>query len=101
MRIVHYGLVDWGWSGAVGPRAMLSRERLSVHQPGHPQGGRVSKPQQRDTVDCLIAEMTDAYKALVRCEGAWDETQDILIKDATASIERAFQVVSDLQAERA
>jgi hypothetical protein len=58
----------------------------------------MSKPQERDTVDCLIAELTDAYKALVRCEMAWDETQDILIRDATASIERAFQLISDLQA---
>jgi hypothetical protein len=101
MRIVHYGLVDWFRLGAVGPWAMLSRERLSVYQPGHPQGGPMAKPERRDSMDCLIAELTDAYKALVRCEGAWDETQDILIKDATASIERAFQVVSDLQAERA
>jgi hypothetical protein len=61
-------------------------------------GALMSKPQERDTVDCLIAELTDAYKALVRCEMAWDETQDILIRDATASIERAFQLISDLQA---
>ena len=55
----------------------------------------------RDTLDCLLAEMTDAYKALVKCDVAWTETQAGLIREAMASMERAFQLVSDLQAERA
>jgi hypothetical protein len=57
-------------------------------------------PQQRDSLDCLIAELTDAYRALVKCDLAWEETRGQHIDAARASIERAFQLVSDLQAER-
>ena len=56
------------------------------------------KPQQRDTVDCLVAELTDAYRALVKCEMAWEETRGQHIMAATQSLERAFQLVSDLKA---
>jgi hypothetical protein len=63
----------------------------------------MSKPQQRDTVDCLIAELTDAYEALARLLFAFRETDAQDWDDFNAvrdSIERAFQLVSDLQAER-
>jgi hypothetical protein len=58
------------------------------------------KPQQRDTVDCLIAEMTDAYRSLVKCDVAWEERRGQHIAEAQASLERAFQLLSDLRAER-
>jgi hypothetical protein len=56
------------------------------------------KPERRDTVDCLIAEMTDAYRALVKGEMAWEETRGQHITAARESLERAFQLVSDLKA---
>jgi hypothetical protein len=58
----------------------------------------MSKPQQRDTVDCLIAELTDAYRSLVKGDVAWEETRGQHITAARESIERAFQLVSDLKA---
>jgi hypothetical protein len=61
----------------------------------------MTKPQQRDSLDCLIAEMTDAYRALVKGEMAWEETRGQHITAARESLERAFQLVSDLQADRA
>jgi hypothetical protein len=61
----------------------------------------MTKPQQRDTVDCLIAELTDAYRSLVKCEMAWEETRGQHIAAATQSLERAFQLVSDLKAAQA
>jgi hypothetical protein len=59
------------------------------------------KPERRDTVDCLIAEMTDAYRALVKADIAWEETRGQHITAATQSLERAFQLVSDLKAAMA
>jgi hypothetical protein len=58
------------------------------------------KPERRDTVDCLMAELTDAYRSLVKGDIAWEETRGQHIAAAMASLERAFQLVSDLQAER-
>jgi hypothetical protein len=64
----------------------------------------MSKPQQRDTVDCLIAELTDAYKATVRTltyDHCGDECAVYMQEyagDAQAAIERALQLVSDLRA---
>jgi hypothetical protein len=59
------------------------------------------KPERRDSLDCLIAEMTDAYRALVKCDLCWEETQGQHIAAARESLERAFQLISDLQAARA
>ena len=64
----------------------------------------MTKPQQRDTVDCLIAELTDAYKALARVEAyphCGDECAVFFQEwagDAQVAIERAVLLVSDLKA---
>ena len=59
----------------------------------------MKKDTHRDTVDCLLSELTDAYLALA------DIFEDVELVEgridrATASIERALQLVSDLAAQR-
>jgi hypothetical protein len=63
----------------------------------------MTKPQQRDTVDCLIAELADANNALIAVvylpeTSPWREIQEQADR-ALASIERALQLVSDLKAD--
>jgi len=58
----------------------------------------------RDTVDCLLSELKDADEALGEAL-AWPSYGDSVVEnvqgyaaDARASIERAYQLVSDLKA---
>ena len=52
----------------------------------------------RDTLDCLTAELHDCYRSLVKAEMAWEEKRGDHVQAAMASMERAFQLVSDLKA---
>jgi hypothetical protein len=57
------------------------------------------KTQRRDTVDCLVAELTDVWKCLNEVPGAINPGSVLdLVYDAQDSLERALQLVSDLRA---
>ena len=96
-------MLSFVWLGARRPVGMVSRERLSAKQPGLFEG-LMSKDTYRDTVDCLLSELTDAYEELDALRVASEDwTADVIerwvyTKNALASIERAYQLVSDLKA---
>ena len=60
----------------------------------------MAKNTHRDTIDCLLCELKDAYEVLKESDYARNEVE---IAEATsaarASIERAYQLVSDLKAQ--
>lgn len=64
----------------------------------------MAKSQHTDTIDCLLAELKDAYEATKKAlayNHCGDECVMILREyadDSQASIERAYQLVSDLKA---
>lgn len=54
----------------------------------------------RDTVDCLLAELKDAYEVLSAVSDGPMRPTFHAVDQAIASIERAYQLVSDLKAAR-